>query len=139
MAGCVSLDMSSPHAMDGMRLERETGAPVRHVVVRTSAWTVLWLFPIMSGHIVWNENTKRLETKTEFFTSDISLQEIHDAFAKYAQHENCNLIGFDLSDASSAMISASYEGAACGLFGISDASVCVSLVQKTNGIPAANR
>jgi hypothetical protein len=126
-AGCAHVDISSPKSLSGLDVLGSPTQADRQVVVRNSGIHVLWSFPLVSGDMRWDEETKDIKGGLAFFDDYCNTAVCMDVLEGIARRENCDLVGvyftdmtksgFDVTSFSGlfAWVGGLYEVQACGI------------------------
>ena len=131
-SGCATITCSSPGMLDGVTIKGTSGKPSQLVFIDATGYYFLWVFPLASSDIRWNEQSKSIEGGFSFFTDHVSLENLQKAITKYADSRDCDLVDINYHDSDSSYAGVSQSGAIGSLFGSSDMSVSAVLVPRSS-------
>lgn len=130
LAGCASVEYSSPEALKDVAIKGVTAPTAEHVVVVTTGYYFLWTVPLCSGDLRWDEERATIKGGTRFFRDMVGAQEIKDALLKIAESRNCDLADVTLTDGDSTFAGLSEAGLIKAFFGSSDMVISAVLVPR---------
>ena len=131
MAGCATVEYSSPGMLRNVTVKGADGAETGQVVsITTSGYYMLWTIPLVSGDLRWNAETQEIYGGTSFFQDQVGFNELQDALLKIAETRNCDLADVSFGDSDNSYAGVSYGGAIGTLFGSSHMGVSAILVPR---------
>lgn len=131
MAGCATVNYSSPGMLGNVNVDGAKGAGAGQVVaITTSGYYMFWAIPLVSGDLRWNQATGEIQGGTALFQDQVGFTELQDALHKIAERRNCDLAEVYFNDSDNSYAGVSYEGAIGAFFGSSHMSVSAVLVPR---------
>lgn len=131
LAGCATVNYSSPGTLKNVTVDGVKSAESRQVVaITTSGYYMFWAIPLVSGDLRWNRETGEIQGGTAFFQDQVGFSELQEALHKIAEHRNCDLAEVYFNDSDNSYAGVSYEGAIGAFFGSSHMSVSAVLVPR---------
>ena len=131
LAGCATVNYSSPGTLKNVTVDSVKSAESRQVVaITTSGYYMFWAIPLVSGDLRWNRETGEIQGGTAFFQDQVGFSELQEALHKIAEHRNCDLAEVYFNDSDNSYAGVSYEGAIGAFFGSSHMSVSAVLVPR---------
>lgn len=135
VAGCATVDYSSPGMLDGVTVKGIEGKQAQQqVVINTIGYYVLWTIPLVSGDLRWDSETQDIKGGFSLFSDQVGVNELQTALLKIAESRDCDLADVHFSDSDTTFVGVSDLGGLIGaLFGSSQMGVSALLVPRNQG------
>ena len=132
ITGCATITSASYDTLDGVKLDGTDRKPSEVVFIESTGFYILWAIPIFSGDIRWNSEKKNIEGGVSLFKDKISLANLQNAIANYADSRNCDLVDVIYNDTNASYAEASETGLIGALFCSATINVSAVLVPRNN-------
>ena len=74
------------------------GTPSQLVCIDCLGYYILWVVPLVSGDIRWNNEKKTIEGGFSLFKDHVSRENIQKAITNFADSRNCDLLDITYND-----------------------------------------
>lgn len=112
LAGCSTLERTSPGIMDRFDVVGAEGKATETVAIRNSGWTLLYFIPALFGDVTFDPTAENgrggIDGGLWLFRNKCNISDCYETLQKVAEHEKCNLTNVSLVDNS--MISLGFTG-----------------------------
>lgn len=112
LAGCSTLERTSPGIMDRFDVVGADGKATETVAIRNSGWTLLYFIPALFGDVTFDPTAENgrggIDGGLWLFRNKCNISDCYETLQKVAEHEKCNLTNVSLVDNS--MISLGFTG-----------------------------
>ena len=93
MAGCSTVSISEKGSLKGVDVKGADGRADRTLCVSNEGGWLLNTIPLCAASMDWNERKNGLDgLDVSFFRDETSLPRLMDAFYRYAERENCDVV-----------------------------------------------
>ena len=130
--GCATITSTSPGKLDGIKFKGTDGTPSQLVFIDCTGFYILWVVPLVSGDVRWNNEKKTIEGGFSLFKDHVSRENLQKAITNYADSHNCDLLDITYNDSGTSYAGVSQTGIIGILFGSTDLSVSAVLVPRSN-------
>ena len=130
--GCATITCTSPGKLDGIKFKGTDGTPSQLVFIDCLGYYILWVVPLVSGDIRWNNEKKTIEGGFSLFKDHVSRENIQKAITNFADSRNCDLLDITYNDSGKSYAGVSQSGIIGILFGSTDLSVSAVLVPRSS-------
>ena len=121
LAGCATVEISSPGSMRGITMPGATTPADRSVIVYNSGCHLFWWWTLWSGDLRWDEAKDDIAGGVALFRNCTGMDDAFSVLQHVAAREKCDLVDVVFTDASRSDLSvSSAQGLLQGLLGISD-------------------
>lgn len=112
LAGCSTLERTSPGIMDNFDVVGADGKATETVAIRNSGWTLFYFIPTLFGDVTFDPKAEEgrggINGGLWLFRNKCNISDCYETLQKVAEHEKCNLTNISLVDNS--LISLGFTG-----------------------------
>jgi len=130
LAGCASVEYSSPGKLSGIDIKGSPGPATRLVRVKTSSFHMFWTVPIACGDVRWDPKRKDIAGGVVFGEDFAGAEEVQTTLLALAESQNADLADVRVDWGDQSFIGVSYQGAVGSCFGLSTFSATAALVPR---------
>lgn len=99
VGGCSTVKMSERGSLAGVDVEGAGGKAERTLCVGNEGCFLFNTIPLISGDMDWNAKKKGIDTwALSVFKNETTVQRLTDAFYRYAESENCDVVDVVVDD-----------------------------------------
>ena len=99
VGGCSTVKMSERGSLAGIDVKGANGKAERTLCVGNEGCFLFNAIPLISGDMDWNAKKKGIDTwALSAFKNETSAQRLTDAFYRYAESENCDVVDVVVDD-----------------------------------------
>lgn len=92
LAGCNTVQISSPGALAGVDVKGAGGRADRVIMIGTDCYYLLWTLPLVSGNMTdWDGAEKRVENSVKLFSDEATPMKLQDMLYRYADSLDCDV------------------------------------------------
>lgn len=112
LAGCSTLERTSPGIMDRFDVVGANGKATETVAIRNSGWTLFYVIPTLFGDVTFDPKADNgrggIDGGLWLFRNKCNISDCYETLQKVAAHEKCDLTNVSLVDNS--IISLGFTG-----------------------------
>ena len=99
VGGCSTVKMSEKGSLAGIDVKGADGKADRTLCVGNEGCFLFNTIPLISGDMDWNAKEKGVDTwALSMFKNETTVQRLTDAFYRYAESENCDVVDVVVDD-----------------------------------------
>ncbi len=99
VGGCSTVKMSEKGSLSGIDVRGADGKADRTLCVGNEGCFLFNTIPLISGDMDWNAKKKGIDTwALSVFKNETTVQRLTDAFYRYAESENCDVVDVVVDD-----------------------------------------